>query len=238
MINNKKVLAYIPIRSGSKSIKDKNIVDVCGKPLVAYTIEAAKKSKYVDRVIVSTDSKRYAEIVEQFGAEAPFLRPDYLATDTAVEIDVCQHMLSWVEENWGKYDVVLKLETTSPLRIAEDIDKALEKLEKENADTVISVTEAITHPFWMNVLPENLSMGNFIRPEALGKNRQELPVYYQLDGVVFAARWDPLKNNKSWFSKNSFATITPVERSLDIDEPIQLEQFRFLVKKRNETRSL
>lgn len=234
MINQKKVLAYIPIRSGSKGIKDKNIIDVCGKPLVAYTIEAAKRSKYVDRIIVSTDSAKYAEIVEQYGAEAPFLRPDYLATDTSIEIDVCQHMLSWVEENWGPFQLVLKLEATSPLRIAEDIDKAIEKLEQENADTIISVTESVTHPYWMNILPKNQSMKNFIRPEAFGKNRQELPIYYQLDGVVFTAKWDFLRKNKSWFSDNSFAVITPSERALDLDEPTQLDLLRILIKKRNE----
>ncbi len=234
VINNKRVLAYIPIRSGSKSIKDKNIIDVCGKPLVAYTIEAAKDSKYVDRVIVSTDSLKYAEVVKQFGAEAPFLRPDYLATDTAVEMDVCQHMLSWVEENWGVFEIVLKLEATSPLRIAEDIDRAIEKLEREDAGTVISVTEAVTHPFWMNILPQNHSMRDFIRPEAMRKNRQELPVYYQLDGVVFAAKWDFLRKHCSWFSDNSFAVITPQSRALDLDEPTQLDLLRLLIKKRNE----
>jgi len=232
MINNKKVLAYIPIRSGSKSIIDKNIVNVCGKPLVAYSIDAAKQSKYVDKIIVSTDSEKYAGIVKQCGAEAPFLRPDCLATDTSVEMDVCQHMMEWVENNWGKFDVVLKLEATSPLRLPEDIDMAIEKLEEKNADTVVSVTEALTPPFWMNTLNEEKSMKNFISPEIAKKNRQELPFYYQLDGAMFAAKWDFLKEQKSWFADNSFATVTPSERAIDVDGPIQLELVKTLIKER------
>ncbi len=238
MINGKRVLAYIPIRSGSKSIIDKNIVDVEGKPLVAYSILAAKESKYVDEVIVSTDSANYAEIVKQFGAKAPFLRPDELASDTAVEMDACQHMMAWVEENWQeKFDIILKLEATSPLRLADDIDRAIEKLVEKNADTVITVTEALTPPFWMNTLNEEKSMKDFIAKDVARKNRQELPMYYQLDGVVFAARWDFVKLHKTWFTDNSFASITPSDRAIDVDGPIQLDLVRVLIRKRNERKA-
>jgi len=231
MFNNKRVLAYIPIRSGSKSIPDKNIIDVCGKPLVAYSIEAAKNSKYVDKVIVSTDSSKYADVVKTYGAEAPFLRPPELASDTAVEMDACQHMLQWVESNWSeKYDIVLKLEATSPLRISEDIDKAIEKLEEKNADTILTVTEAFTHPFWMNILPEDHSMKNFISKDVARKNRQQLPKYYQLDGLVYVAKWNFLKQHKTWFADNSYATITPNSRAVDIDSQVQLNLVRIIMK--------
>lgn len=237
MINNKRVLVYIPARSGSKSIIDKNIVDVCGKPLIAYTIEAAKQSRYVDKVIVSTDSPRYAEIVKKYGAEAPFLRPKELAADTSVEMDSCQHMMQWVEQNWNeKYDIVIKLEPTSVLRIGEDVDKAVEKLVEKNADTVVTVTEAFTHPFWMNVLPDDHSMKNFIAPDVAKKNRQQLPKYYQLDGLVYVARWDFMKKNKTWFAENAYATITPNNRAVDVDGPTQLEVVRTLVKQRLENK--
>lgn len=236
MINGKKVLAYIPARSGSKSIIDKNIIEICGKPLIAYSILAAKGSKYVDKVIISTDSAKYAEIAKEYGAEAPFLRPPELAQDTSVEMDSCQHMLKWVEDNWSeKFDIVLKLEPTSPLRLPEDLDKAIEQLSEKNADSVVSVTEAVTHPWWMNTLPENHSMTDFIRPEARKKNRQQLPVYYQIDGVVYAATWDHLKAKKWWLSENNgFASITPRERSIDIDSPIELELVKILIKQRED----
>ncbi|MBI2145811.1 acylneuraminate cytidylyltransferase family protein [Candidatus Woesearchaeota archaeon] len=231
MIQHQRVLAYIPIRSGSKSIPDKNIIDVGGKPLVAHSIEAAKKSRYVDKIIVSTDSPRYAEIVKEYGAEAPFLRPAELADDTAIEMDACQHMMGWVEKNWAdKFDILVKLEATSPLRTVEDIDKAIEELVEKSADTVVTVTEAFTHPFWMNILPADHSLKNFIAPDIARKNRQQLPTYYQLDGVVYVARWNFLKQHKTWFADNSYATITPNSRAVDIDTISQLELVRILIK--------
>jgi len=236
VIHNKRVLAYIPARSGSKSIIDKNIVDVCGKPLIAYTIEAAKASKYVDAVIVSTDSLRYAEIVKKLGAEAPFLRPAELASDTAVEMDSCQHMMSWVEQNWPeKYDLVLKLEPTSPLRTADDIDQAIETFVKKDANTVITVTEAFTHPFWMNTLDDQKSMDNFIAEDVKRKNRQQLPIYYQLDGLVHVASWEFLKQHKTWFAtEKSYASISPNAHAVDIDGPTQLELVKIIISQRNE----
>lgn len=239
MIQGKTVLAYIPARSGSKSIIDKNIVDICGKPLIAYSIEAAKESKYVDKVIVSTDSKKYAEIAKQYGAEAPFLRPAELASDLAVEMDSCQHMMMWVEENWfHTFDIVLKLEPTSPLRLPEDIDRAIERFVEKNADTVTTVAEVRTPPFWMNQLPPDASLNNFISKDVMRKNRQELPTYYFLDGLVFVAKWDYLKSNKSWFSENSFASITPQNRAIDIDGLLELEMVRIKIKERKENKKL
>jgi len=233
MIHNKRILAYIPARSGSKSIIDKNIVDVCGKPLIAYTIEAAKGSKYVDKVIVSTDSAKYAEISKQFGAEAPFLRPAELASDTSIEMDSCQHMMQWVEDHWPeKYDLVLKLEPTSPLRTADDIDRAIETFVEKDAHTVITVTEAFTHPFWMNTLDDEQSMNRFIADDVKRKNRQQLPKYFQLDGLVHVADWNFLKQHKTWFAaEKSFASITPNSRAVDIDGPTQLELVKIILSK-------
>jgi len=228
------VLAYIPARSGSKSIIDKNIVDICGKPLIAYSIEAGKKSKYVDRVMVSTDSAEYAEISKKYGAEIPYLRPLELASDTAVEMDSCQHLINWLEQHHDVFDIIIKLEPTSPLRIAEDVDKAIEKLVEKDGDTVVTVTEAFTHPFWMNTLPQDHSMNGFIKPDVAKKNRQQLPVYFQLDGLVYVAKWDFMKKNKTWFAENSFATITPNHRAVDIDGPTQLELVRIIIKQRVE----
>ena len=235
MIDGKLVLAYIPARSGSKSIKDKNLVEVCGKHLIAYSIEAGKNSKYVDKVIVSTDSAIYADIARKYGAEVPYLRPSELAQDKSVEMDSCQHLMRWLEEHSAeKFDIILKLEPTSPLRTAEDVDKAVEKLVEKNADTVVTVTEAMTHPFWMNTLPEDHSMKVFLRPDVARKNRQELPVYYQLDGLVYVGKWDFIKQHKTWFAENSYATITPNSRAIDIDGPVQLELVRIIIQKRKE----
>jgi CMP-N,N'-diacetyllegionaminic acid synthase len=233
MINGKRVLAYIPARSGSKGILHKNIIDVGGKPLIAHTIEAAKKSKYVDKLIFSTDSEKYAKIAQIYGAEVPFIRPAMLATDTAKEIDVVLHLISWAENKLeNKFDVIIKLQPTSPLRTAEDVDNALEQFMEKNADSVISVNECLVPPVWTNTLPNDLSMKNFIREEIKTVNRQQLPTYYQLNGGVFVSGWDGLKKRKSWIGDNAYAYIMPKKRSVDIDEPIDLELVRILMKQK------
>ena len=235
MINGKKVIAYIPARSGSKGIKDKNIIDVCGKPLIAYSIEAAKKSKYVDLIIVSTDSAQYAEIAKEYGAEVPFLRPSELATDNSPEMETTQHLMQWIEDSSNDFNenlsIIIRLQPTSPLRTSEDIDKGLELFESNKAESIIGVTECPVTPLWTNTLPGNLSMHNFISPEIRLKNRQDFPTYYQLNGALFIARWDFIKQNKSWYGPESYALIMPSRRSVDVDNCLDLEFVRFLIEK-------
>lgn len=229
MIEGKKTLAYIPARSGSKSVPHKNIADLNGKPVIAYTINAAKQSKYVDKVIVSTDSEEYAKIAREYGAEAPFLRPVELSGDRAREIDAALHLIEWLEGRGEQFDYILKLQATSPLRLAEDVDAAIEKLHEKKANCVISVSEAQVHPWWMNTLDDEMKMDSFLREEAY-KNRQELPTFYQLNGLVFAATWNHIKEAKSWYGTNSYAIITPNSRSVDIDNPTDLEMARILLR--------
>ncbi|MBW3003746.1 acylneuraminate cytidylyltransferase family protein [Candidatus Woesearchaeota archaeon] len=236
MINNKKVLAYIPARSGSKGIPDKNIVEVNGLPLMAYTINATKASKYVDRIIVSTDSQQYADIAIKYGADVPFLRPEHLATDLADESDVVEHLINWLEENKEPYDIIIKLQPTSPLRTAEDIDNAIRMLLEKDANCIISVNEATVNPLWMNTLPDNHSMDNFINFDLIRKQRQELKKYYQLNGAVFCAKWEFIKENKNWYGPNTFAYIMPIERSIDIDEPTDIKLLKTIISEKDENR--
>ncbi len=237
MIQGKRVLAYIPARSGSKSIKDKNIVDVAGKPLIAYTIEATKKSKYVDTVVVSTDSEEYAEVARKYGAKAPFLRPAELATDTSPEMDTTMHLMNWLEHEWmeefGRFDIIMRLQATSPLRTSDDIDEALEQCITKNADAVISVFECPVTPLWMNTLPADFCMKDFIPGAIRKKNRQELPTYYQLNGAIFASKWTVLKNTKSWYGEKTYAFIMQKEHSVDVDDKSDLEFARFLLMTKN-----
>jgi CMP-N,N'-diacetyllegionaminic acid synthase len=233
MINGKKILVYIPARAGSKGIKDKNIIEVCGKPLIAYSIEAAKNSKYVDKVIVSTDSPSYAEISKLYDADVPFLRPAELATDTSIEMDTTKHLMAWIENHLlEQYQMIIRLQPTSPLRISKDLDLAIEKFVEKNADSIIGVTECSVSPLWTNTLPSDHSMANFINKEIMTKNRQELPVYYRLNGSIFIADWNFMKENWSWFGKNSYAIVIPEERAVDIDNSIDLELAEVLLKKR------
>jgi N-acylneuraminate cytidylyltransferase/CMP-N,N'-diacetyllegionaminic acid synthase len=220
MYKGKSILALIPARGGSKGLPRKNIRPLLGKPLIAWTIEQALASKYLDRVIVSTDSEEIAEISKKYGAEVPFMRPKKLATDEVKSIDVVLHAVKWMEENDGSYDLLMLLQPTSPLRTVEDIDKAVELLFGKGAIAVVSVCKVDHHPYWSNVLPEDGCMENFIRPEAINKNRQGLPIFYRLNGAIYLAYCDYLKQEKTFFGDKTFAYIMPKERSIDIDEEI------------------
>lgn len=229
-----KLLAVIPAREGSKGIRNKNIVLLCGKPLIYYTIKCALDSKVFEKVIVSTDSEKIAEISKKYGAEVPFLRPKELATDQAKGIDVLIHAMEWIERNFKKFDAVMYLQPTSPLRTVEDIKLSLEIFQRKNANSVVSVTEVDHHPYWSNTIPPDGKMDNFIRPEYRNRNRQELPKFYRLNGAIFLAKWDYIKKTKDWFAENSYAYIMPRERSIDIDSEVDLVLAEYFLKKRGD----
>ncbi|MBR3771069.1 MAG: acylneuraminate cytidylyltransferase family protein [Clostridium sp.] len=178
------ILAVIPARSGSKSVKDKNIRKINGKPMLAYSIEHAKQSRYINRVIVSTDSEQYASIAKEYGAEVPFLRPAEYATDTALDYDVFQHCLNYLKEREGyEADIVVQLRPTYPIRKIEDIDQMITMLlEHPDADSVRSIAPAKEIPYKMWHMQKNGTITPIMTgiPECYNMPRQELPkVYYQ-----------------------------------------------------------
>lgn len=149
MINGKRVLALIPARGGSKGLPRKNIRPMCGKPLIAWSIEKAKLSKYLDMVLVTTDSQEIADIARQYGAYVPFLRPPELATDRSTTYDAVRHALAYLETNEEKiFDYIVLLEPTSPLREDDDVDQMLEHLidMSSDFDSIVSVGEVAEHP--------------------------------------------------------------------------------------------
>ena len=213
MYKNKKILAIIPARSGSKRLPNKNILNLEGKPLIAWTIEEAKKSKYIDKIVVSTDSEQIAEISRQYGAEIPFLRPAELAQDTTSSIDVIKYCLENIKEN---FDYLMLLQPTSPLRTSEDIDNAINMLD-ENTLAVVSVCETEHSPLWSNTLPEDLSMENFLRPEVKNKRSQDLPKFYRLNGAVFLAEINYFYRHNGFYGPKTKALIMRLGHSIDID---------------------
>jgi len=217
MFEGQRILALIPARGGSKGLAGKNIRALAGKPLIAWSISAAKESRYVDRIIVSTDSEEIAAVSRQAGAETPFPRPAALATDQASTMDVCLHAAEWLGKSGDHFDLLLVLQPTSPLRTAADIDSTVELLGERNADAVVSVCETDHHPWWSNCLPEDGSMKDFLRPEVLHKTRQELPAYYRLNGAVYLARIAKLHETRSFYGAKTFAYRMPAARSVDID---------------------
>jgi len=234
MISDKNVLAIIPARSGSKGLPGKNMKELCGKPLIAWSIEQAKSCNDVDRIVVSTDDRGIAEVAKKYGAELPFMRPAELANDTASTIDVIFHTIGWLKK-YKDYQAgyILLLQPTSPLRTVEDIRAAIQMLKDENARAVVSVCETDHHPWWSNTLPEDGNMKDFIRPEIRNKRRQELPVFYRLNGAIYLADTDYLYKHNGFFGPDTFAYKMLKNRSVDIDSDVDFKLAALLVKEEN-----
>ncbi|MDF2803979.1 MAG: acylneuraminate cytidylyltransferase [Anaerocolumna sp.] len=213
-----KNLAIIPARSGSKGLENKNIKLLNGRPLLTYSIEAAKKSGLFDEIIVSTDSEEYAKIAKEWGASVPFLRSGKLASDTASSWDVVKDTIRRYQEIGIEFDTVALLQPTSPLRTAEDIIHGYEKMKKENANTIVAVSEMDHSPLWTNTLPEDGSLTNFINQGIINVPRQSLPTYYQINGALYIIKTGYLMSTENIYSDKSFATIMVKEHSIDIDD--------------------
>ena len=230
MYNDKRILGFIPARGGSKGLSGKNVLPLLGKPLIAWTIEQAQESRYIDQVLVSTDSEEIAEISKNYGAEVPFMRPKELATDNAKVMDVLAHTLNWLEMDKNLYDVIILLQPTSPLRSKEDIDSAIEMLFSKQARSIVSVCETEHHPHWSNALPPDGCMKDFITNENRNKNRQELPNFYRLNGAIYLAFSYYVKAHGSFLGNGTYAYIMPRERSIDIDNEVDFRFAEFLMQ--------
>ena len=226
MYKNKTFLAIIPARGGSKRLPRKNILKLDEKPLIAYSIEAGLKSKYIDKVVVSSDDKEILDISKEFEADT-IKRPSNLATDTATTFDAIKHTI----DNIAKYDYIVLLQPTSPLRNNKHIDEAIKLLESKNADAIISVCEMDHSPLWSNTLDDSLSMKNFLKDEVLNKRSQDLEKYYRLNGAIYICKTNKLLEEKSFFLKdNIFAYIMDKKSSIDIDEEIDFILANILIQ--------
>lgn len=211
-----KNLAIIPARSGSKGVKDKNIRDLLGKPLIAYTVEAALHSGEFDEVMVSTDSEEYAEIARRCGAHVPFLRSKETSSDTASSWDMVEEVLHRYSRLGKSFDSFCLLQPTSPLRTEEDI-KGAYALYRSVADfAVVSVCEAEHSPLWCGHLPENREFIGFMNPESM-KQRQASGKFYRLNGAIYIVNVQRFKNEKYLYQKGSFAYVMRQDHSVDID---------------------
>ena len=211
-----KNIAIITARSGSKGLKDKNIKLLEGKPLLAYSVEAALQSECFECVHVSTDSEKYAEIAKQYGADVPFLRDSILATDTAGTWDVLRACMKQYDMLGQWFDTVTLLQPTSPLRDAEDIRQAFEIFITKDADSVISVCEAEHSPKLCNTLDRDRCMNGFVDLEKVGR-RQDMGTYYRLNGAIYIQKTELLLKEENLYGSNSFAYVMSQEHSVDID---------------------
>lgn len=229
MYRGLRILALIPARGGSKGLPGKNIRPLHGKPLVAWSIEAALECGCIDTLTVSTDSPEITEVAKSFGAEVPFLRPEELATDTAKTVDVVLHALDWYAARDRTFDVFILLQPTSPLRTAADILRGLELFVIRQARAVISVCRCEHHPFWTNSLPEDGAMANFLPKDILNKPRQSLPPYYRLNGALYIADVQWFYSAQSFFGTRTYALVMDRKNSVDIDEMLDFNLAELLL---------
>lgn len=224
------MIAIIPARGGSKGLPGKNIKPLNGKPLIAYTIECALKSEKISHVVVSTDSNEIAEIALKYGAEVPFLRPDYLATDEAKAIDNYIYTIHRLSELYNEdIDSFIVLQPTSPLRLHEDIDRAIAMFEEKEADSVISYTQE-SHPvFWHKFINEDGRLKNIFNDTI--ENRQELRKSYYPNGAIYIFKKSIIESGV-YYTENTFAYIMPRNRSIDIDYIEDFQYAEFLLSLR------
>ena len=195
------MIAIIPARGGSKGLPGKNIKEMCDKPLIAYTIEAALKSKSIDHVILSTDDEEIAAVAKKYGAEVPFMRPAELASDTAMAVDNYIYTIGRLEKEWNtKIDSFVVLQPTSPLRIAEDIDGAVELFNARNADSVVTYVKEAHPIFWHKKIDENNKLEDIF--EGTIANRQELPITYYPNGAVYVFSTEMIRQKKYYTDKS------------------------------------
>lgn len=223
-----KILAIIPARGGSKGLVGKNIKDLCGKPLICWTIDVAKGVLKDEDICVSTDFQSIADVVEDYGLKVPFLRPDSLASDTATTRDVIIHALDFYREQGKKYDVVLLLQPTSPLRTTKHVEEAL-ALYRPDLDMVVSVKKSHAA-----VVIANDDENGFLIP-SLNANvgrRQDMPEYYEYNGAVYVINVQSLYANNTMNFKRKIKYVMDEEASVDIDTELDLKVVELIKSKK------
>lgn len=209
----------------------KNIRQLASKPLIAWTIETALSSQCLDRVIVSTEDYRIAEVARTFGAEVPFMRPLELSQDNSPGIDAVLHAIHWLADHEDyRPEYVMLLQPTSPLLSPEDIQKAIQIIQDKQADSVVSVTTAHQHPYWMKTISQDGRLVDFLSMERSYVRRQDLPTAYALNGAIYIARRGVLLERSSFYGDNTLAYVMPPERSLDIDTPWDFHLAELILK--------
>jgi len=229
MIRNKSVLAIIPARGGSKGLPGKNIKLVGGKPLIAWTIEAALNSHYIDRVVLSSDDQSIIDTAKRYGCEAPFVRPKELAQDDSPAIDTVLHAV----HSLPMHDITVLLQPTCPLRDAKDIDNALTTMFAKNARSCVSVTTPDKSPYWMYTINGHSRIKPLLDKKLSGKQRQELPSVYVLNGAIYALCTELLINTRNFVPDGTVPFVMSKEHSIDVDYQLDLEFVEFLMQKKS-----
>lgn len=232
------MLGLINARGGSKGIPRKNVKPLCGKPLIAYAIEAGLAAKRVNRVVVSTDDQEIADVAREYGADVPFMRPASLASDSALQIEAVKHALTTLKSTGEDFDAVAVLQPTCPLRNAADIDGALQLMDDTEADTVISVTQVQGyHPLTMYVEDGCGSLRPLLDGNPAGVLRQEFSNVWWRNGAVYAIKSSVILEHGTLYGDRIVGYPMPVERSANIDEPLDWDIAELLLRRELEKHS-
>lgn len=224
-----RLLAIISARGGSKGVPRKNIRPLGGKPLIAWTIDAAKQASCIDRLIVSTEDEEIASLALDLGADVPFMRPSELAADDAPGVAPVLHAISEL----AGYDWVLLLQPTSPLRSAGDIDGIWNFCQERSAASAVSVCEVGKHPYWMYQFDAARRLKPFSEGSPYVLRRQDLPQAYALNGALYLAKADWLVKRGNFIGSETLGYVMPPERSVDLDTPQDWRWVEFLIEHAN-----
>lgn len=233
MYKGKRILAVIPARGGSKGVPLKNIINVGGRPLIYYSIQCAKKSKYIDRTVISTDDLMIKRIAEECGGDVPFMRPEELARDTSKSIDALVHAVDTMNAMDGAYDYVVLLQNTVPLRKSWHVDEAIEKIFASKERSLVSVTEVEQHPILMRTLKEDGTVENLLHMNSTMR-RQDFPKFYKVDGAIYIQKLDDQFNNDISLNDGKLAYVMENKYSTDIDNYIDIKIVEYYMEKERE----
>jgi CMP-N,N'-diacetyllegionaminic acid synthase len=222
------VLGIVTARGGSKGVPGKNIAEVGGKPLLAWTVEKARKSGAVERLIVSTDDPVIADVARRAGAETPFLRPQSLAADDTPHLPVIQHALAREEAQGRRPSHVVVLQPTSPLVLADDIAACVHLAKARGAAAVISVTRFHGHPSWLMRIEPDGRLARWQECAAMAEQRQNGAAAFVPNGAVYVLSADLVRKGDDWYGTSTLAYEMPPERALDIDDAWDLHLTRLL----------
>jgi len=226
-------LCTICMRGGSKGLSKKNMRNLCGKPLMGYTIKQALESKLFEHVVVSTDSDEIAETAKSYGVETWFMRPAELATDEAPKLPVIRHAFLEAEKHYGhNFDVLVDLDVTSPLRNVEDITGAYRQFADEDADILITASPARKNPYFNMVEQVNGRIRKVKEREKPPVRRQDAPPVYDMNASIYIWKRQALLDNDTLFTDKTSLFIMPEERSVDIDTALDWDFVEFMISKR------
>jgi len=231
-------IAFVFARGGSKGVPGKNLRDLGGMPLIAYSIQTALECTLINRVVVSTDDEKIASVACQYGAEVPFIRPLELAGDCSNEYDSWKHAITTFEEIYReKIDVFVSLPPTSPLRSVTDVENCIREHEETDADIVITVKKATRSPYFNMVSNDEKGYSHLVNlaPDGMRYNRrQDVPVVYDMTTVGYVSSPGFILNSDSIFSGKVKSVLVPDERAIDIDTMLDLKFAKFLIAEKGD----